>query len=339
MNHSPFLHPPRQQVADRPHIRFILSRGAGKGRAHALTQEILHQYPHATHTRLGDRRENAGEVTISLTRGPDHVRELAAEWDRFWGDSGVCYVAGGDGSVNEVASALVGQACAFGVIPAGTGNDFARSLYQGDVGYNEALGLVGATKQAEFSPIDVLKVNDQYSVNVFSLGYDTEVLNEAMHIQRRFRKLGSSAYAAGVLRTLLRKKSIPLRFTYLDATGQRVNIEQSCTAFVVGNGRMYGGGYQPLPDALLDDSVADLFYADKMGLMRFARLLVDYRHGAHTTKPQAHMAQILEIDVERGDGEPLLWNVDGIVHESPTVHLENIPNAVSLARLPLEGKS
>lgn len=133
------------------------------------------------------------------------MRELAAEWDRFWGDSGVCYVAGGDGSVNEVASALVGQACAFGVIPAGTGNDFARSLYQGDVGYNEALGLVGATKQAEFSPIDVLKVNDQYSVNVFSLGYDTEVLNEAMHIQRRFRKLGSSAYAAGVLRTLLRK--------------------------------------------------------------------------------------------------------------------------------------
>ncbi|USR78789.1 diacylglycerol/lipid kinase family protein [Arcanobacterium pinnipediorum] len=335
MDHSPFSSPPVHFSEHRPYIRFILSRGAGKGRAHALTQEILRHYPHATHTRLGDSRPESGQVTISLTRGPDHVRELALEWDRFWGDQGVCYVAGGDGSVNEVASALVGKGCAFGVIPAGTGNDFARSLYQGDVRHRQALELVAQTKHSQFSPIDVLKVNDQYSVNVFSLGYDTEVLHAAMRIQRRMRMLGSSAYVAGVMRTLLRRKSVPLHFEYLDISGQRVIVDQSCIAFVVGNGRMYGGGYQPLPQALLDDSVADLFYADQMGLMRFARLLSDYRFGRHITKPEAHMAQVHEIDVERSDGEPLLWNVDGIVCESQKVHIKTMPHALTLARLPL----
>ncbi|WP_216395079.1 diacylglycerol/lipid kinase family protein [Arcanobacterium phocae] len=333
MDHSPFLLSATQDASQRPYIRFILSRGAGKGNAHALAQEIRSCYPHATHSELGGDRRQAGRVTISLTRGPDHVQKLAAEWNEFWGKKGVCYVAGGDGSVNEVVQALAGKDCAFGVIPMGTGNDFARSLYGEDVGYRDALSLISATKNVGFSPIDVLQVNDLYCANVFSLGYDTEVLREAMRVQRRFRALGSSAYGLGVARTLWREKSVPLAFSYHDIAGEHHQIEQACTVFVVGNGRMYGGGYQPLPDALLDDAHADFLYSDSLSLLGIGRLLAKYRDGSHTESPVAHMDEIVDLHVERIDGESLLWNIDGLIYESDAVDIKNIPSAVTLARL------
>ncbi|QJC21929.1 diacylglycerol/lipid kinase family protein [Arcanobacterium buesumense] len=333
MDQSPFSLLPTENASQRPYIRFILSRGAGKGNAHALAQEIRACYPHATHSELGGSRSQAGRVTISLTRGPDHVQKLAAEWNSFWGNQGVCYVAGGDGSVNEVVQALAGKDCAFGVIPMGTGNDFARSLYAQDVGYRDALTLISATKNVEFSPIDVLRVNDFYCANVFSLGYDTEVLRAAMRVQRRFRALGSAAYGLGVARTLWHEKSVPLAFSYHDTAGEYHQIEQACTVFVVGNGRMYGGGYQPLPGALLDDSHADFLYSDSLSLLGIGRLLTKYRDGSHTASPVAHTDTIVDLHVERIDGEPLLWNIDGLIYESESVDIKNIPGSVTLARL------
>ncbi|OKL47343.1 diacylglycerol/lipid kinase family protein [Boudabousia marimammalium] len=335
MDNSPFSSPALQTVEERPRIRFILSKGAGKGNAHKLAKEILAQYPSAKHTELGQAGIYPSDVEISLTRGPDHVSQLATEWAQMWGSQGVCYVAGGDGSVNEVANALAGTDCAFGVIPAGTGNDFARNLYGEDTGYRGSIELVAATKHAQFGPIDLLQVNDEYCVNVFSLGYDTEVLRKAMALQRRFRSLGSSAYKAAVLRTIFYQKAIDLDFEYQEPDSPARSMEHTCTVFVVGNGRMYGGGYRPLPAAMLDDGQADLLYSDDLNLLGIGRLLASYRRGTHQSSPKVHMTRVGSVSVRRSDGQPLLWNIDGIVFESDTVQIKNIPRAVNLARLSL----
>ena len=337
----------------RPHIRFILSRGAGKGLANELISEILRCYPHATHTCVGASRKEAGTVTISLTRSPEDVAVLAQEWDKWWGSRGVVYIAGGDGSVNEVGNALAGRECAFGVIPMGTGNDFARMLYGGKTSKKFALTLVEKTLDAEFRPIDALKVNDLYCVNVFSLGYDTEVLQKAIEAKNRYPKLGSLSYVTGVAQTALREKNVPLRITYSYgeahtslpgplktiealARGEReanISVEQECIVMLVGNGQYYGSGYHPLPQACIDDAHADLLYVDALNLAQFGKLLGSYRKGSHIKNPKVHTAKITELTVERTDGAQLLWNVDGIVHESTSVRVKIVPHALTLALL------
>ena len=343
----------------RPHIRFILSRGAGKGAAHRLISEIRRYYPHATHTSVGAtkaevtqraterepvcdpehlRESESSTVTISLTSGPDHVHRLALEWDEMWGDRGVVYIAGGDGSVNEVGAALARRKCAFGVIPMGTGNDFARGLYDGKVSRRDALALVERTRHAHFAPIDALWANEHICVNVFSLGYDTIVLREALRLHDRWPALGGLSYVGGVLRTSLQEKATPLRFSYYYCgaagdLGQPQRVEQECTAMLVGNGQYYGSGYRPLPQAVLDDGAADLLYADAMSLAKFATLIGSYRRGTHLHNSKVHLARMRELRVERSDGEPLLWNVDGIIHESASVALRLEPAALTLARL------
>ncbi len=350
------LHGNFQQSAptsQRKHIRFILSRGAGKGLANELISEIVRCYPHATHTSVGASRKEAGIVTISLTRGPDDVATLAREWDKWWGSHGVVYIAGGDGSVNEVGNALAGKECAFGVLPMGTGNDFARMIYGGKTSKKFALTLVEQTLTAQFQPIDALKVNDLYCVNVFSLGYDTEVLQKAIEAKNRHPKLGSLSYVAGVAQTALQEKNIPLHITYslgeqqkslpgplktieALARGERemsVTVAQECIVMLVGNGQYYGSGYYPLPHARIDDAQANLLYVDSLNLAQFGKLLGSYRKGSHLKNHRVHTAAISELAVQRTDGKKLLWNIDGIVHESTEVRVNIVPQALTLAIL------
>lgn len=318
----------------RPYIRFILSSGAGKGRASELIHEIRRVYPQATHSVVGTGAEECGEVTISLTTGPDDIRMVASQWAEFHGDQGVCFLAGGDGSINEIASVLRDTGCAFGVLPAGTGNDFARTLYDGRVSPRFALQLVGCTRNAEVEPIDMLAVNDTFCVNLFSLGFDTEVLREALRLVGTYPWLGQGAYAAAVARLAFRDKSTPLNCEVLTETGEHVSLQQECTVLLVGNGEYYGSGYHPLPGALLDDGLADVLWADPLNLAQFGALLGSYRRGTHMGNSKLHHTRAREVSLSRTDGQDVLWNVDGIVYSSPEVHIRVLPGALNLARIP-----
>ncbi|MDP9801652.1 YegS/Rv2252/BmrU family lipid kinase [Arcanobacterium wilhelmae] len=317
-------------------IRFVLSRSAGRGRAHRLVDAIRRVYPNATHTRVGSSREAAGDVTISMTYGPADVAQLAREWREWHGADGVVYVAGGDGSVSETASALAGSECAFGVIPMGSGNDFARGLYNGDVGERAALALVAGTVAPQVRPIDLLQVNDVTCVNVFSLGYDTRILRNAMRVGRAVPFAGSLAYPIAVVGAVGMRKRDFVRVLGTDVGGEKFRIEQDVTVCAVGNGRFYGGGYQPLPEAKIDDGVADFLYSEPVGLMGFAAVIGKYRGGSHVGDRRVHMRRVRSLVIE-GERE-LLWNVDGQIHESSRIAIHVLPGAVRLA-LPTPDRS
>ena len=367
MPHAPAL-PDRFSIEEtapadsRSHIRFILSRGAGKGMdrsgaANELIMEILRVYPQATHSTVGMSAEECGDVTISLTYSEHDVYDLAHEWDEMWGSSGVVYIAGGDGSVNEVASALAGKACAFGVIPMGTGNDFARGLYGPKISLKLAVSLIEKTATAQFGPIDLLRADAEeesdvldeltsshalhhvpegtptYCINVFSLGYDTQVLLEALRMTERVPAVGRFAYLAAAARTGTWDKGTPLRIEATSSEGESVEVEQRCAAMIVGNNAYYGGGYNPLPEAVLDDGLADALYVDDLKFASFVHMIQKYRRGTHTKDPRAHFLRTDRIRIERTDGEDVLWNVDGVVHRSVAVEISVVPGALTLARL------
>lgn len=311
-------------------IRFILSAKSGQGLENDLAERIRQSYA-AHKAARPDSPLETPDIVVTDYFG--HGGDLAREWAERYGDRGLVYIGGGDGSLNEVANALAETDCAMGVIPLGTGNDFARSIYPGLKAKEATEAAVARAFEPEMTEIDLLKVNGRYCINVISLGYDTVVLKAAYDLLARFPKLGTAAYKLGVLKTLFAKKHYPLKYRLLDETGVWREAEQDAAIAVMGNGGFYGSGFNPCPDANLQDGLGDFLTADKMGLFEYVPLLLKYKNGRHLGSPKIHTFRFTKGVVRSADGEPFPANNDGEIFRSAVFELEICPRQLRFARL------
>lgn len=185
------------------------------------------------------------EADVRVTEGPGHAAALASEAVRLGATTVAAW--GGDGTVNEVGGALVGTAAALAVVPAGSGNGFARAL---GVTVDAAQALDVAANGATRS-IDVGVLNDRFFFNVAGIGFDA-------HVARRFNQL-----AAG-RRGLLPYLSIGVA-AGLSYRSQRYTIrladeivEGHALVVALANAPQYGYGATIAPAASVDDGVLDL---------------------------------------------------------------------------------
>ena len=120
------------------------------------------------------------DYDIVFTEYAGHARILVEE-ARTTGKYSHIVAVGGDGTVNEVGGALCGSDIAFAVVSLGSGNGFARHL-----GYS--IFMSKALKQVltdQYARIDILQMNDKYSLNVSGVGFDAEVAHEFNHLKLR----------------------------------------------------------------------------------------------------------------------------------------------------------
>ncbi len=182
----------------------------------------------------------------------------------------VCFVAcGGDGTINEVASGLIGEQNKFlAVMPYGTGNDFVK--YYKDRDFLDIDKLL----QAQPSAIDIVKVNDRYSINVCNVGFESAVCSKANAISSRG---GKNAYLKGLLLSVLGN-----RYNAIDVTvdGKKITRRRMllCT---LANCRYVGGTYQCAPKAINDDGLLEVCLVHPIPLLKFASLLSTYKEGRH----------------------------------------------------------
>lgn len=300
-------------------FRFILSAEAGKGLPPDLAERIARAF---AGRELPD---------IRMTGHAGHVAELAREWAERFGEEGIVYACGGDGTLHEAAEEIVGSGCAFGALPFGTGNDFCKTLY--GTRKVEALvdELIKGSPNPSFRKIDVLTVNETICLNVLSLGFDTVVLEKTLQLLHRRPSLGKMAYVLGVIRALSGKKEFPLRYCLTDAKGERQMGEMSAILLAAGNGRFYGSGYQPLPEALLDDGRGDFLAVRTMSAFELISLIQKYRKGEHLGLEKVFHTQFSGAVIESTDGAELPANVDGILFHSRKIELGVLPSALRLA--------
>ena len=192
------------------------------------------------------------EIEVRVTERPGHARELAQESvDR--GDP-VLLVAGGDGTANEAARALVGSETALALLPVGSGNGLARTL-----GIPlEPRRALQALESGVTRRMDVGIANQRLFLNVAGAGFDAAV-GAAFHERgARGGRRGVLTYVHLALTMLFSHEAS--RFV-LEADGVRVEAR----AFLVGmaNGRQYGGGAVVAPRARLDDGLLDFFVIDE----------------------------------------------------------------------------
>ena len=119
------------------------------------------------------------DVTIRFTNHPGHATELAS--DAVAEGYDVVVAVGGDGTVNEVARALVGTDTALGIVPCGSGNGLARHL-RIPMNTCKAIEIINA---GEVDTIDVMTVNGQYCFCTTGVGYDAKVSAEYAKEERR----------------------------------------------------------------------------------------------------------------------------------------------------------
>ena len=311
----------------RSELLYILSTKAGNGRAPQLRDHLL---------QLSEKHDLDTQIQVVETEHEHHVYEAAREFaeratDRPTADcTRVVYALGGDGTSNEVASALRGSRTALGIIPTGTANDFARQLYAEGTTIED---LLARSLSPSLTPIDLIELNDNISLNVTSFGFDTVVLDEALRLLAKRPQLGKRAYTWAVLRTLHKPKTVYASWELLDQYGKTIHGEGELTVATIGNGGYYGGGYRPAPDAELDDGLLDVSLVGKLKALEFPGLLLRYRKGKHTDHPQVQMAKVTEGVFRAAPGEVLLGNYDGIILREAELRFRVLPASILLARI------
>lgn len=197
-----------------------------------------------------------------ITEHPHHATQISDKIHKKY-DAVVAF--GGDGTANEVMNGLAGTETPLGIIPIGTGNDFARSL-KVPRKIAKALQILHDYKT---KIIDLGTIGQRVFLNGVGIGFDGYVNLKSKSVTM-FK--GSLSYLYAVFSSLAFWKSIPMHIEIDDHTVLR----QSSYLFAVGNGWSVGGGLVLTPDAVLDDSAFDICHIADVPLgkilLNFGRL-------------------------------------------------------------------
>jgi diacylglycerol kinase (ATP) len=225
--------------------------------------------------------------------------------------------AGGDGTCGEVANGIVGTPARLGILPLGTGNDFARCA-----GISENLQTaVENLFTGKPRRVDLGWVNGRYFLNIAGCGFDAAV---AERVNRGFRFVsGTAAYIAAVVHTLITFKPPHMRITMDD---EEVYLRALlCT---VANTQSYGGGMRIAPYAQIDDGLLDVCIAQVVGKLEFLRVFPRVYSGTHISHPRFLMRTAQRVRVESTPPAPVL--VDGDVMGTTPAEFRVYPAAIEV---------
>lgn len=259
-------------------------------------------------------RASVGDLDIVLTVGGGDAAQAAEAAARDGYER--LYVAGGDGTLNEAVNgvARVPGALArvtFGLIPLGTGNDFANALgLPEDV--DAAVEILLAGRAVE---VDVGVLNGRRFVNVSAGGFIAEVSDA---VDPRLKSVaGKLAYLVGGAQVLFEFEPVRARVAAAGAEGGGAAAEAhelDLHLFAVCNSRQVGGGRLIAPSALVDDGLLDVCLVESMPTLEFLALLARVSEGGHVTDERVHYfrARSLELTFDRR----IKVNTDGEVLET-----------------------
>ncbi|MEV4066133.1 diacylglycerol/lipid kinase family protein [Nonomuraea dietziae] len=231
-------------------------------------------------------RQGGAEVSVIVGDGPADALDRACTAVAERPDALVAF--GGDGLVHLALQAVAGGEVPLGIIPAGTGNDFAAAL--GLTGRDPVKTILRGKARA----IDAARVGpDEWFASVVCCGFDSRVNERANALTWPPGMAKYLLAAAGELRDF---RPIPFRIT-LDG---RV-VEQEAMLVAVGNTRSYGAGMRICPTAEPDDGLLDVTILGAVGKSAFVRSFPRVYKGAHGAHPAVTMVRARTVTLEAPD--------------------------------------
>lgn len=284
-------------------VHLLVSPQGGRGRAAAAAPVVQRVIERAGHTPVdisgASAEESADAAKAAVAAGAERL-----------------VAVGGDGAVHLAVQGVAGSGTALGIVPAGTGNDFARALGLFDLSVEEAAAVaLGPTR-----PVDAIRTNRQRWVMLSVTGgfsVDVNVRADRM----RFPK-GPSRYTAA---TLLTMPGLRHRELAVTVDGQRTELRSAL--FAVNNAPTFGGGMAICPDADLTDGLIDVCAVGPASRTTMLRLLPKVFEGGHVGHRHVHMMRGRTVTIE---GEMDLV-ADGEELGPAPIRLEVVPGALQVA--------
>lgn len=284
-------------------ILFIINPIAGVRRKDAIPEHIAACLDHGIYDH---------QIVYTERRG--HATEIAQQAVKDGID--VVVVAGGDGSVNEVACALLGSDTVLGILPFGSGNGLARHL-----GYplqvREAIGVLNSGNSIA---IDVGTVNDRPFFSLIGIGFDAFVAK----VFDREKARGFAAYTWSAIKSLGVFK--PFDFE-MESDGER----HAGTAFMINicNSNQYGYDVQIAPNADIQDGALDIVLLRNLPKWRAVLLVIQVLMNRH------HNSRTLKYlragDISLTTSRPAYLQIDGeTLRKEKEFRIKVLPRALKV---------
>ena len=243
---------------------FIINPTAGSKDRTALYSEQIHKLCEGL------------DYAIAVSDAPGKCKEIARRAAQT-GEEIRIYSCGGDGTMNEVVSGVAGYSnVAVTMFSGGSGNDFARIFDQPDA-FRDLERLL----DAEEATFDLIRCNEDYSLNICSVGFDARIGTDVAHYKRLPLLSGFRAYAASVVVNTIRGVS---EHYVVEIDGER--FDEKFTMICVCNGRYYGGGFKPVPEADPADGKLEVLLVKKVSRLQVAKLVGAYKNGKYKDLPK-----------------------------------------------------
>ena len=258
------------------------------------------------------------DYRVEVSKAPGECRRITREAGET-GEEYRVYACGGDGTLNEVASGAAGfPNLAITAYSGGSGNDFVR-LFSEPAAFSDLERLLDA-KEVTF---DMIRCNDDYALNICSVGLDARIGTDVARYKRLPLLQGFRAYVASTVVNVVR--GIAEHYV-VEICGETVDAQQ--TMICVCNGRFYGGGFNPIPDSMPDNGKLEFLVVRDVSRLTFIRLVGKYAKGRYRELANliTHLeGSHLEIDSET----ELVVNIDGEALWSKHVNFDLIPGGVN----------
>lgn len=294
-----------------PPLHLLINPAAGRGRAGKRLARVLQHF------------QAAGlKPTVHLSNGPG---DIEAEARALSHAKVTLLVAGGDGSVHELANGLLAaeSEVPFGLIPLGTGNDFAKAA-EIPLDWETATRLLADRIASDAPPrrVDAGRMNGRYFANGAGIGFDATVTR----IARSYRWPGGDiVYLFAILRAMVNGIATPsLRIT----NGEEL-WHAPLTLANMANGPWIGGMFHIAPMADHADGELDLVIAEPMKRRRILRLLPKLMQGTHIDEPEIRHWPVTSLTVDAD--APVASHLDGEVQPLAThFEIDTLPGALHL---------
>ena len=290
----------------------ILNPMGANGRARRLRPSI-------------ERALRGGRGELCLTTAPRDATRIAREAAESGRD---VVVVGGDGTIAEAAGGILaaGRRVALGIVPAGTGNDYAFEAVR--LPREPLMALVRALTGTPV-PMDVGMVNGRYFINALGVGIDANIAHTAERLKRLPFLRGQTLYWTATLNELLLHYDRCPQLT-VSYDGQPAGDMRHFALAAVSIGPTYGGGFRINPDADPSDGYFDLCTIWKPPLSRALRLLPMVEKGRHLGEPEVTRARVHRVILE--SAAPIHAHLDGEVITGTRFEAHILPGALLVRR-------
>jgi YegS/Rv2252/BmrU family lipid kinase len=265
----------------------------------------------------------ANSCEVRLTEGRGDAMRMAS--DAYEYDTVIAL--GGDGITHEVVNGLMmideDVRPRLGLIPMGSGNDFARTL---GMSKNDPERAVAELMDGEERTIDLGRVNGVFFTQTLSFGIDAAIaLDTVDRRDRNTMQSGAILFVTSGIKILL----TALRGWPYEATIDGVRAKGTDIAFAVQNGPTYGGGFKICPDARPNDGLLDLCYTiEKPSLPHSLLLFGLVRLGRHTRSRKLFLRKVRHVEVVFPGEEQPPCQIDGETLVADRYEIDVMPSAL-----------